>query len=139
MSTPATDVPGLVTARIEGSYVTRLTAGPHALTADMAEDHGGTGTGPGPFDLLLSALASCVLMTVRMYAVRKGWPLAGASVRAEPTRREGMPLERVRLILALEGPLDADQRARLLEIAARCPVHRTLHQATPVTIEAAQV
>jgi putative redox protein len=129
---------GVVTARISGdSYATRVEAGPHALVADMATDHGGTGTGPGPFDLLLAALTSCVLMTIRMYAARKGWPLTGAMLVAEPTRREGSPLERVRLILTLDGPLDGEQRARLLDIASRCPVHRTLQQSTPILIEAA--
>lgn len=128
---------GVITARITGdSYATRLEAGEHRLVADLATDHGGAGTGPGPFDLLVAALASCVLMTVRMYAARKGWPLTGASLRAEPTHVEGSPLERVRLLLVLDGPLDDQQRARLLDIASRCPVHRTLQRPTPITIEA---
>jgi uncharacterized OsmC-like protein len=118
-----------VSAVIEaGAYRTTVTMGPHTLLADHE------GAGPGPFDLLLASLCSCVLMTVRMYAARKQWPLREVRITATPTRKPAQPLERVALALAFEGDLSDEQRTRLLEIASRCPVHRTLHAGVHVDI-----
>lgn len=119
------------------------------LTLDEPVAAGGTGLGPAPYDLLATALATCTTMTLRLYADRKGWPLEAAS--AHVTHRkvapEGAPpgagaaAERVDAFaveVELEGPLDEAQRARLLEIANRCPVHRTLAAQARVTVRLAE-
>jgi len=111
-------------------------SGRHQLVVDEPVADGGTDAGPTPYDLLLAALGACTAMTVRMYARRKGWPLDDIEVRlrhekihardcAECETKEGR-LDHVEREIALHGALDASQRARLLEIANRCPVHRTL-------------
>jgi putative redox protein len=97
------------------------------FTGDEPVARGGTGLGPAPHDLLSAALAECTTLTLRLYADRKGWPLetieASVSHEVQP---EATPRDVFHRTLRLTGPLDADQRARLLEIAERCPVHRTL-------------
>ncbi len=120
----------------EGRFAQSITVGPHRLRADEPRALGGDDTGPGPYDYLLAALGACTSMTVRMYAERKGWPLERVSVRLSHSRihaedcatcetRRGR-IDRIEKVVALEGPLDAEQKARLLEIADKCPVHRTL-------------
>lgn len=121
---------------LTGRYAQRVRAGRHALVADEPVDAGGGDTGPGPYDYLLTALGACTSMTLRMYAEQKQWPLTRVHVRlghrkihAKDCRdcatREGKVDEIMREIL-VEGPLTEAQRAKLLEIANRCPVHRTL-------------
>ncbi|HSO06085.1 MAG TPA: OsmC family protein, partial [Pelomicrobium sp.] len=120
-----------------GPYANFIHAGRHRLRADEPSSLGGADTGPSPYQLLLASLGACTSMTLRMYAERKGWPLtrvavdlAHAKVHAEDCAecesRDGK-VDRIERRVHLEGALDADQRARLLEIADRCPVHRTLH------------
>ncbi len=117
-------------------FTSEVRAGRHRLIADEPPAYGGTDQGPGPYDYLLAALGSCTAMTMRMYADRKGWPLEGATVRlrhgkihaadcADCETKEGK-LDQIERELELLGPLDDEQRARLLEIADRCPVHRSL-------------
>jgi putative redox protein len=117
-------------------FAQEVTVGPHRLRADEPVAAGGTDTGPGPYDLLLAALGSCTSMTVAMYARRKQWPLEAVTVRlrhskvyaadcADCDTKEGK-LDQIEREIELAGALDAEQRARLLEIANRCPVHRTL-------------
>jgi putative redox protein len=116
---------------------TRILAGPHELTADEPTIvPGGHDRGPNPYSLLLAALGSCTAMTLRLYAERKGWPLEAVRVDLAHGRihardcadctSEGGLIDRIQVQLELIGPLDAAQRARLEEIAGRCPVHRTL-------------
>lgn len=128
---------GVVTVRGgPDRLVQEITAGAHHLTSDEPASAGGTDIGATPYDLLLAALGSCTSMTVGMYARRKQWPLQGVTVRLRHSRVHAQDCadcegQEARLTvierdIELEGPLDQDQRARLLEIAGRCPVHLTL-------------
>ncbi len=111
------------------SLLNRVRAGHHELVADEPHELGGTDLGPAPYPYLLTALGSCSSMTLRLYADRKGWPLEGVRVRLSYQRGKtetGTPLTVLSRRIALEGNLDDAQRARLMEIADRCPVHRTL-------------
>ena len=121
----------------EGKFTQRIAAGPHALRADEPESFGGLGSGPSPYDLLLAGLGACTAMTLRMYADHKGLPLerarvtlAHSKIHAQDCRncetKEGK-IDRIDRQIELTGALSAEQRQRLLEIADRCPVHRTLH------------
>src|SRR4051794_30649296 len=120
-----------------GRFQQRITAGRHRLIADEPASVGGMDTGLGPYDLLLAAVGACSAMTVRLYAERKGWPLERVVVRLRHARihasdcadcetKGDARIDQIERRLTLEGPLDAEQRARLVEIAGRCPVHRTL-------------
>jgi uncharacterized OsmC-like protein len=117
-------------------FAQEVLAGRHRLTGDEPVAVGGTDTGPSPYDLLLAALGTCTSMTVAMYARRKGWPLEGVTVRLRHGKvhaadcercetREGL-LDRIEREVRFTGQLTDEQRARLLEIANKCPVHRTL-------------
>ena len=115
-----------------GPYRNEVAAGPHRWQADGGPDIGGGDAAPSPFDLLLGALGACTTMTVRMYAARKGWDLRGVEVRMTRDPEKG-----IRRVIRLEGGLDPDQRKRLLEVADKCPVHRTLVAGVPVATEPA--
>lgn len=119
-----------------GKFQQEVLSGPHRFLADEPVKVGGLDSGPGPYDLLLAGLGACTSMTLRLYADRKKLPLERVSVRlthnkihAEDCRdcetKEGM-VDRIDRSITMEGPLDAEQRKRLLEIADKCPVHRTL-------------
>ena len=119
-----------------GIFAQQIAAGRHRLKSDEPESGGGTDTGPSPYDFLLAALGSCTSMTVGMYARKKNWPLERVTVWlrhskiyaadcSECETREGR-LDRIELDVRFEGPLSAEQHLRLLEIANKCPVHRTL-------------
>ncbi len=104
-------------------YAATLKVAGHTFTADEAED-GGEDKGPAPFELLGSALAACTSMTLRGYALRKSWPLDRVEVTIE---QEKTPeAHKIKRTVALFGALDAEQKQRLLEIANKCPVHKTL-------------
>ena len=98
----------------------------HMLVADEPEDHGGDDSGPSPQELLAASLASCTAVTMAMYADRKGWEIGEVAVDVdyEPAHR-GSPT-RFRLDIQLPKELPDEQRRRLLQIGAKCPVHRTL-------------
>lgn len=122
-----------------GAFAQDLAVAGHRLRADEEKDKGGDDTGPAPHELLLAALASCTAMTLKVYAERKGWPLRNVKVAVNgSTTPGGLAIARQ---LTIEGDLDGEQRQRLLEIANKCPVHRTLigtitiqTTATPATL-----
>lgn len=124
-----------------------VSIGPHHLIADEPAAAGGEDSGPGPYDFLLAGLGACKSMTMRLYADRKSFPLERATVTlnhgkiyakdcAECETKEGM-LDQIEVAIGLEGPLDADQRKRILEIADKCPVHRTLTSEIRIVTRAA--
>jgi putative redox protein len=107
-----------------GKFQQRIEVGPHELRGDEPLTLGGDDTGPDPYELVLSGLGACTSMTVKMYADRKGWPLAAVEVELGAAKQEGAWV--VKRSIRLEGELTEEQRARLLEIAEKCPVHKTL-------------
>jgi uncharacterized OsmC-like protein/alpha/beta superfamily hydrolase len=140
----AAPTPGLVVVEEDGGgrFSQRISAGRHLLAADEPVAAGGDDRGLSPYDLLSAALGACTSMTLRMYATQKQWPLEHVSVSlkhekihasdcAECETREGK-VDRIRREIVLSGDLDDAQRQRLLEIADRCPVHRTLHSEVSV-------
>lgn len=131
---------GHVTAtavRQDGYPVDIVAGGHHHLHADEPVENDGTDTGPSPYGLLLSGLAACTAVTLRMYADRKGWPLEAVHVSLDMTDDDGKQL--IKRVLRFDGPLDADQRARLLDIAERTPVTKTIKNGTTIdTREASQ-
>lgn len=135
--THAAQAEGTVVAHIGASgLATKIEAGGHRLRADEPVSAGGTATGPSPYDYLLAGLGACTAMTLRLYADRKGWPLEGVAVALRHSRvhaedcadceKETGKIDVIEREIELHGALDDAQRARLLEIAAHCPVHRTL-------------
>jgi uncharacterized OsmC-like protein/pimeloyl-ACP methyl ester carboxylesterase len=126
----------LVRETRQGAFQQEITTGTHRFLADEPVAAGGLDSGPGPYDLLLAALGACTSMTLRLYAERKKLPLARTRVRLRHSRiyaadcaeceTKGGMLDRIERIITLEGELDAEQRKRLIEIADKCPVHRTL-------------
>jgi uncharacterized OsmC-like protein len=126
----------VVTDAGTGRYTQTITAGRHGLTADEPVSVGGADAGPNPYELLLAALGACTAMTIRMYADREGLPLQRTTVRlrhdqvhakdcTQCEQNVGM-LSRIRREIDIDDPLDDHDRRRLVEIADRCPVHRTL-------------
>jgi uncharacterized OsmC-like protein len=113
----------------DGKFTQEVSAGNHIFIADEPADMGGLDTGPAPYDLLLSALGTCTSMTIRMYADQKKWPLEGVTValtHEKVTGPDNVKRDVITREISLEGPLDDMQRQRLLEIANKCPIHKTL-------------
>jgi uncharacterized OsmC-like protein/fermentation-respiration switch protein FrsA (DUF1100 family) len=113
-----------------------IAVGPHRLQADEPIGAGGEDTGPGPYDLVLAGLGACTSMTMRLYADRKSLPLERVTVTLQHSKihandcqdcetKVGM-LDHIDRIIAMDGALDSEQRSKLMEIADKCPVHRTL-------------
>ena len=132
----------IVTETGGGKFQQEITVGPHRLTADEPVAAGGLDSGPGPYDLLLAALGACTSMTLRLYAEHKKLPLERVSVTLSHAKiyaqdceecetKEGK-IDRIEREIALTGNLSDEQRTRLLEIADKCPVHRTLHSEVDV-------
>ena len=130
--------PGVVSVedRELGPFAETIRVGTHVLGADEPVSAGGTNTGPNPYDYLVAALGACTAMTLRLYARQKNWPLQKVHVWlkhdkihaedcADCETREGK-IDHIDRQIVLDGPLSEEQRQRLLEIADRCPIHRTL-------------
>jgi putative redox protein len=115
-----------IARRQNGSYKHRVVVRSHTLTVDEPEDEGGEDAGPDPQEMLAVSLSSCVAITVEMYAKRKGWDIGDVECEVvyEPAQR-GSPTK-FSLVLRLPKELPEEQRERLTQIAAKCPVHRTL-------------
>lgn len=131
-----------------GKFQQTVSTGPHRLLADEPVAAGGEDTGPGPYDFLLAGLGACTSMTMRLYADRKSLPLERVTVTlshskihaedcAECETRTGM-LDQVERVIAMEGNLDAEQRTKLMQIADKCPVHRTLTSEIHIVTRAAE-
>ena len=115
------------TARREnGTFKHDVEIRKHSLVSDEPEDHGGGDSGPSPQELLAASLASCTAITIEMYANRKGWDIGdiGVDVDYEPAQRGSFT--RFKMTVQLPKELPEDQRERLMQIGAKCPVHRTL-------------
>lgn len=126
-----------------GPFAETVRSGTHVLCADEPVANGGNDTGPDPYSYLLAALGACTAMTLRMYARQKKWPLQKVRVVLKHDKihatdcaacdtKEGT-VDRIERWIELDGPLGDDQRERLLEIADRCPVHRTLNSEIVIT------
>jgi putative redox protein len=120
----------------DGFLKQRITAGDHTLIADEPRGAGGSDAGPDPYSFLLAALGACTSMTLQLYARHKGIPLEKVQVSLRNARihakdceicdsKEGK-IEQIERYISLTGPLTDEQKQRLLEIAQRCPVHKTL-------------
>ena len=123
-----------------GGEIGELVKALQALAAEL----GGSGTGPTPYDLLLAALGSCTSMTVGLYARKHGWPLDDITVRLSHERvhqtdcaecvDHPRSLDKITVVLELGGALTGEQRDRLRQIAARCPVHKTLTSSIAIEV-----
>ena len=120
----------------DGYMKQRITVGDHVLIADEPVAAGGEDAGPDPYSLLLAALGACTAMTLQIYARRKEWPLDGVEVSLRHSRIHAEDcgdcasgkgkIDQIERYISLSGPLTDQQKARLLEIAQHCPVHKTL-------------
>jgi putative redox protein len=126
----------VVQERGTGKFTQDVAAGRHRLTADEPREAGGDDEGLGPYDYLLAALGACTSMTIRMYAAHKAWPLSRVRVQLRHAKIHAADcadcetkvdmVDRIERDIVLEGSLSEDQTAKLMEIADKCPVHRTL-------------
>ncbi|WP_171178602.1 bifunctional alpha/beta hydrolase/OsmC family protein [Ruegeria sp. HKCCD8929] len=133
-----------VTEADPGGFLQDVQSGPdHHVFADEPVSYGGTDRGMSPYGFVSAGLGACTSMTIRMYARRKGWPLTNVSVDVSHNKvhaqdagmRADSKIDHFIRRVRLEGPLDREQRAKLLEIANKCPVHRTLEGSSHVTTE----
>jgi Predicted redox protein, regulator of disulfide bond formation len=128
-------------------FLQEIVSGSHHLRADEPTAYGGQNAGPGPYDYLLAGLGACTSMTVGLFARRKRWPLENITVSLKHSRihardcedcltKDGM-LDRIDAEVELTGPLTDEQRAKLMEVAAKCPVHQTLKSEINIWVRAA--
>jgi putative redox protein len=117
-----------------GRFAQNVDVAGHRLQTDEEIEKGGENSGAAPHELLLAALGACTASTLKVYAERKGWPLTNVQVRLNgATGESGLAITRE---ITLEGQLDAEQRQRLIEIADKCPVHRSLTGEISITTTA---
>ncbi|HEX4635940.1 MAG TPA: OsmC family protein [Rhizomicrobium sp.] len=115
-----------------GKYQIEARMGDAALLIDEPVSAGGLGSGPNPYDMIAAAVGACTVMTIRLYANRKNWPLTRIRAAVRHSRPNLEAKDRFELAITLEGDLDDAQRARMMEIAERCPVHLTLSRGSDV-------
>lgn len=135
----------IVTESGEGKFTQKITIGPHVLIADEPLSSGGNDLGPSPYDFLLAGLGSCTAMTLRMYANLKKLALEKIIVRLQHQKiyakdctdceNSNSKIDHIYRQIDLQGNLSADERQKLLEIANKCPVHRTLTSKISITTE----
>ena len=123
-------------------YTTQMKVGDHYMVADEPTTYGGNNFGPSPYELVSAGLSACTVMTIQMYARRKKWPVENVEVHTSYSKEHAVDCENCesdtakidtfKRAIKFKGPLDEAQIKRLLEIADRCPVHRTLHSETQV-------
>lgn len=129
----------------KGKYTQEITIGIHTLIGDEPVENGGNNSGPSPYDFLLAALGSCTSMTLRMYAELKKIPLKKVIVKLQHEKihtkdctdceNSNSKIDHINRQIELQGNLTEDQRKKLLEIANKCPVHRTLTSEIDITTE----
>ena len=136
MATEQAEAAHVIVRGTAAGFAQEVEIGSHELHADEPVSYGGTDTGPSPYDLLLAALGSCTSMTIGLYARKRGWPLENITVSLRHSKihaqdcddcetKEGK-VDRIEREIHLDGSLTEEQRAKLMEIADRCPVHQTL-------------
>lgn len=119
-----------VTVNGERGYAQNVTTSTHQLKADEPQKRGGTNTGPSPFELMLASLGACTAITLRMYSERKQWDLGNIRVKLRLLKDDEE--QKIERSISLSGNLEADQIARLLEIADKTPVTRALASGVPI-------
>jgi uncharacterized OsmC-like protein len=145
-TTERSDVSRVIGRGSSAGFAQEILAGRHRMASDEPVSVGGTDTGPSPYDFLLAALGACTSITLGMYARRKGWPIEEVTVHLRHSKihasdcagcetKEGM-LDRIERDIHLAGSLTNEQRSKLLEIANKCPVHRTLTSEIVITTRA---
>lgn len=110
----------------EKPFTTTIDIGPHQFLADEPRELGGNDQGPTPTSLLLASIASCKVITAKMYAARKGWPVQRIDATARAADTAGHVITRIEVDLTVVGNITPEQRQRILEIAERCPVQRAV-------------
>jgi uncharacterized OsmC-like protein len=144
----AKEAPHIVVRGAAKNFQQEVTAGKHHFIADEPVNVGGGDAGPDPYDYLLASLGVCTSMTVGLYARRNKWPLENVTVSLwhlrihardceECQTRDGM-LDRIDVEVELTGSLTAEQHAKLMEIAAKCPVHKTLTSEINIRLRSAE-
>jgi len=128
--------PGVIVRGGSAGFAQEIEIGSHRLKGDEPLAFGGTDTGPSPYDFLLAALGTCTSMTISLYARRKGWPLENVTVSLHHSKIHAADcadcetkvgkLDRIEREIQLTGALTNERRAKLMEIADKCPVHQTL-------------
>jgi uncharacterized OsmC-like protein len=142
------EAPEVIVRGNASGFLQEISSGKHHLRADEPVSLGGGDAAPGPYDYLLIALGACTSMTVGLYARSKNWPLQNVTVTLQHSRihardceecetKVGL-LDRIDAEVELAGPLTAEQRQKLLEIAAKCPVHRTLKSEINIRVHDAE-
>lgn len=150
MVTTSIDFNVIVRETSHGKFVKEITAGDHIIIADEPKDKGGNDLGPSPYDLLLSALGACTSMTLRLYADAHHIPLTNVVVKLKHSKvysedcknceNTNSKIDKIERLIELHGNLSHEERVKLLEIANKCPVHRTLENGPKIeTIELSTV
>ena len=121
----------------KGAFQARVDTGDHSILMDEPVDYGGLGSGPSPFDLLCAALGACTLMTMKLYAKRKGWPVDDLKVHVTHVKGSADKRDRFDRVIEL-GDVSDEQRDGLLKIAQRCPVDLLLERGADVTVTVAE-